>query len=1023
PSYHKLDVNRVAPNTENGVYTFYSADTLILTMTHTDVLCHGGSDGTATVTVTNGTSPYTYKWSPSGGNAATATGLSAGTYKVIVTDANNCNGQQTVIIAEPAELKLSISGGGFIPYCIQDGPPTITLSANASGGTPPYIYSWPGGSRSVSSSGFYSCAVIDDNGCIESATVFVWFIPIVCSRDPNDIAGPIGYEPGQWVSINDQLPYTIRFENDPDFATAPAQVVTVTCPFDDNLNPFSLRLGDFGFANYIFNVPANSIFYSQRLDVVDSLGVYVDVLAGIDVNNNEAFWIFESIDPTTGLPPTDAMTGFLPVNDSIFHRGEGFVSYTVAPKSTSVTGDSIFATAEIVFDINESILTNTWENIIDAVPPTSTMDTLPTYTSSQLIPLSWSAIDDPGGVGVGYYDLMYSKDGGAIQVQVTGLDTSYYEFPANNNSSYDFYVIAIDRVGNREPNKTVPDVSIVVGAPTLAITQPTQTDVYCVGDVMTILWEVTGIGLINIDISNDAGASYTPMLTQFDASVGEYTYPIPQSFVASDTCLLRLYSDGMTHVTNSDLFRIKALPVVDLGAASTYGLGDQVVLDAGAGYSAYTWNNSEITQQISFMGYEAGLGSHIFSVSVTDIYSCAGSGSVTILIEGSDTCTQSINLPVNWSMFSGYVYPFTPNMIDVTSAITSDIIMIKDKKGDVYWPYFLLNNIGDMLVGDGYQAKLFNAATLVLEGECVVPELTPLSLDVGWSLIGYLRQTPASVITMFSPISSSTIMVKNSQGHVYWVYFGIDQIGNMNPGEGYQVKMSASDVLTYPANSANISKKTVINLRSEYFGEILNTGNNMTLGIPLSAWENIPDKGDEIAVFTHSGLLVGSGVFEEGNLAICIWGNDKLSDYQDGIADNEKFTVKLWNKKEGSLSKIEVTQWIEGDNSYSPNRISIMGKLTLSEKNSQDEVVIHQNKPNPFKGKTEISFYLPEKMQVELSVYDAIGEKLIELIPESDMSGGLHKYEFDARNLATGTYFYKLTTPDKTYTKALNLIN
>jgi Secretion system C-terminal sorting domain/SprB repeat/Ig-like domain CHU_C associated len=68
----------------------------------TNVSCFGGNNGAATVSVTGGVPNYTYSWSPSGGNMATATGLSAGTYTCNITDDNGCTKQQSVIITEPA---------------------------------------------------------------------------------------------------------------------------------------------------------------------------------------------------------------------------------------------------------------------------------------------------------------------------------------------------------------------------------------------------------------------------------------------------------------------------------------------------------------------------------------------------------------------------------------------------------------------------------------------------------------------------------------------------------------------------------------------------------------------------------------------------------------------------------------------------------------------------------------------------------------------------------------------------------
>ena len=65
----------------------------------TDASTLASNDGSATVTPSGGTGPYTYSWSPSGGTSATASGLSAGTYTVTVIDANNCSTTAMVTIA------------------------------------------------------------------------------------------------------------------------------------------------------------------------------------------------------------------------------------------------------------------------------------------------------------------------------------------------------------------------------------------------------------------------------------------------------------------------------------------------------------------------------------------------------------------------------------------------------------------------------------------------------------------------------------------------------------------------------------------------------------------------------------------------------------------------------------------------------------------------------------------------------------------------------------------------------------
>ncbi|MFN2374327.1 MAG: CARDB domain-containing protein, partial [Cyclonatronaceae bacterium] len=117
------------------------------------------------------------------------------------------------------------------------------------------------------------------------------------SFDPNDIIGPEGHGEEKWVGIQEPLQYTIRFENDPELATAPAQIVTIRQDLDPHADVRTFRLGQYGFGPFTFNPPANSSYHSERLNVVDSLGVMVDITAGIDVITRQAFWVFRSIDP------------------------------------------------------------------------------------------------------------------------------------------------------------------------------------------------------------------------------------------------------------------------------------------------------------------------------------------------------------------------------------------------------------------------------------------------------------------------------------------------------------------------------------------------------------------------------------------------------------------------------------------------------------------------------------------------------------------------------------------------------
>src|SRR5690606_22239555 len=70
------------------------------------------------------------------------------------------------------------------------------------------------------------------------------------SVDPNDILGPNSFGPEQWTTASQPLNYTIRFENDPVFATAPAQVVRITQTLDSDLDFRTFRVGDFAIGTH-----------------------------------------------------------------------------------------------------------------------------------------------------------------------------------------------------------------------------------------------------------------------------------------------------------------------------------------------------------------------------------------------------------------------------------------------------------------------------------------------------------------------------------------------------------------------------------------------------------------------------------------------------------------------------------------------------------------------------------------------------------------------------------------------------
>jgi len=284
-------------------------------------------------------------------------------------------------------------------------------------------------------------------------------------EDPNEIIGHPGYSYEKWISKDETLSYNILFENDPDLATAPAQEISIRQLLDPDLDIRTFRLGSFGFGDHIFNVPKNRAYHTGRLDVVDSLGVYVDVTAGIDVTTNEAFWTFRSVDPDTGLPPTNPLAGFLPVNDPETGVGQGFVTYTIRAREDAVTGDVIDAQAEIVFDVNEPIDTPPIFNTIDADNPTSQVQDSVNFVDETTFEVSWTGQDVAGGSGLGGVDILVSNNGAAYEPWLSDTaETSAY-FTGEPGHTYTFYSLARDNAGNVEAPPDDPDAVVEVISP------------------------------------------------------------------------------------------------------------------------------------------------------------------------------------------------------------------------------------------------------------------------------------------------------------------------------------------------------------------------------------------------------------------------------------------------------------------------------------------------------------------------------------------------------------------------------
>ncbi|MCX6261263.1 MAG: gliding motility-associated C-terminal domain-containing protein [Bacteroidia bacterium] len=172
---YTITVRDAALDIFNIPVTITEAEALDVTVSGEDVHCFGGNSGSVTATVTGGTGPYTYSWnSLPEQTTPTATGLTAGTYTVTITDANGCTATNNVTISQPsADMVVSITQDNIM--C--SGGTTGSATAAVTGGLEPYTFSWnttPEQTKETAtdlSAGPYTITITDSYGCIKTGSV------------------------------------------------------------------------------------------------------------------------------------------------------------------------------------------------------------------------------------------------------------------------------------------------------------------------------------------------------------------------------------------------------------------------------------------------------------------------------------------------------------------------------------------------------------------------------------------------------------------------------------------------------------------------------------------------------------------------------------------------------------------------------------------------------------------------------------------------------------------------------------
>lgn len=165
---------------------------ITLTTGQTPLSACGAADATGIVTPTGGTGPFTYAWSTTPAQTdSIATGLTAGTHTVTVTDSKGCFKSVIVTIAQPVIIIVSATKTDVVCKGVNNGTATVPLPTT---GTGPYTYSWstnPVQSTPTATglpTGYYVVTVMDVNGCVGSSSVTIADSPMLLTSASTDPA-------------------------------------------------------------------------------------------------------------------------------------------------------------------------------------------------------------------------------------------------------------------------------------------------------------------------------------------------------------------------------------------------------------------------------------------------------------------------------------------------------------------------------------------------------------------------------------------------------------------------------------------------------------------------------------------------------------------------------------------------------------------------------------------------------------------------------------------------------------------
>lgn len=387
--------------------------------------------------------------------------------------------------------------------------------------------------------------------------------------------------------------------------------------------------------------------------------------------------------------------------------------------------------------------------------------------------------------------------------------------------------------------------------------------------------------------------------------------------------------------------------------------------------------------------------------------------------------TETLALTQGWSWISLQITPPDLSASAVFGSVTSLAIVVTNA-GQFYIPN-VIDNIGQLNLLEGYKVYLNLAESFSATGQPIKPE-TPIPLTLGWNFVSYLPTAPMPTEQALGSIISSLAIVKTDDG-TFFIPGVISNLPALSPGKGYKLYLNTVDTLVYPRSSGLLKAGSPVfsgvNRATKHFVSCARTGDSYSVVVRSVQLEGEqPHIGDEIGIFTESGLCVGAASWSgRGSLGIAAWKNDPRTDRIDGFRSGEPMIFKFWDAKK-QQEMILHPGFSKGDGQFETGAFA---SVDLSAESVPGTFALYQNYPNPFNSETLIVFDLPQDEKVELKIFNLEGVEIRTLVQNLTLHAGSHQFRWDGldekgRAVSSGIYLYRLKTTSSVLIKKATLI-